>query len=197
MKQNREIRSVPPGWQHPTIDDPTFPSPYWRNPEEILHSEVVNEGYVKKETGMDELEQRRERYMACRESVGLGDGQAFRPMIDYTLEDAQAEWDGYWQQWQEGTYPGQGDQERTLETFEVWHGVRPAERHHLSTFRPDFDDDPTCWQMYETITEGTPVSPVFDNLNDLFRWMMFDGGLDGAYTEDEALELLTPSVIDA
>lgn len=210
-RPSREIRRVPPGWKHPTVSDPDFPSPYWRDPEEILHSEAATESYVKADISkhfetageanvgkvgdidLDELAKRRARYNECRDAVGLEDGESFLPCIDYSLEEAQAEWDDYWRQWQEGTYPGQAQDEdapRDLESFEEWHGLRPTERHFFSTFRPPFEEAASCWQMYEVITEGTPISPVFCDINDLFRWMITDGGLDGKWNEEDALEVM-------
>lgn len=206
-KKNREIRRVPAGWEHPMIDDPAFPSPYWRHPEDLLHSEVMNESYVKtnvpdrvvgeiQEVDLDDLEKRRSRLMACRLSVGLGEGQAFIPLHDQSFQEACEEWETYLLQWIAGIYPDRPeDMERTAEAFEEWHGPRPAERHALSTFRPDFETAPTCWQVYESVTEGTPISPVFDSINDLYRWLITDGGLDGPWSENEALVFVEPAVV--
>jgi len=33
------------------------------------------------------------------------------------------------------------------------------------------EDERTHFQMYETVTEGTPISPVMETLEDLARWL--------------------------
>jgi len=197
MHKSREIRRVPVGWEHPKIDDPNFPSPYWRDPEEILHDLTTSEGYVKStpELDLDRLEQRRAHYRKCRDALGLGDGEAFIPMHDQSFDEACEEWDDYLVQWALGTYPDQPkDMPWTLLGFEEWHGPRPSLRHVLSSFRPEFDSEPVFYQVYETITEGTPVSPVFPGFNELYRWLITDAGLDTPWGEEDALAFISPLV---
>lgn len=44
-------------------------------------------------------------------------------------------------------------------------------------YRPDWADaERTCFQWYETVSEGTPVSPVFDTMEGLARWLMEHNG---------------------
>ncbi len=33
-------------------------------------------------------------------------------------------------------------------------------------------EEKTCLQIYETVSEGTPVSPVFSSVEDLRRWLV-------------------------
>jgi len=33
-------------------------------------------------------------------------------------------------------------------------------------------EEATCYQVYENVTEGTPVSPVFDSLDDMRGWLV-------------------------
>ncbi len=39
-------------------------------------------------------------------------------------------------------------------------------------YRPAFESEPTHYQLYETVTEGTPMSPVFETKEELGKWMM-------------------------
>jgi hypothetical protein len=32
------------------------------------------------------------------------------------------------------------------------------------------------WQVWETVSEGSPVSPVFATADDLVRWLIHEGG---------------------
>ena len=39
-------------------------------------------------------------------------------------------------------------------------------------YMPDWnEDDKTHYMMYENVSEGTPISPAFDNIEDLARWL--------------------------
>ena len=94
----REIRRVPPGWEHP------------------------------------------------KDAKGH-----YEPMLDQTLQNAMADedFDECW-----------GDSD--LET---------ARRY----YRPEWTEEPTHYQMYETVSEGTPVSPVFASLDELVGWLIGQG----------------------
>jgi len=39
-------------------------------------------------------------------------------------------------------------------------------------YRPGFTEEATHFQMYETVTKGTPVSPIFDSLEALGQWLI-------------------------
>lgn len=109
----REIRRVPPGWEHPK------------------KMQKSARGYV----------------------------DAYIPMYDRTWHEAMQKWldeyDGKWQEWEDP------------EAYE-WPPVPDV-------FRPPFTEEPTCYQIYETVSEGTPVSPVFTNLDDLVEWLVDQG----------------------
>ena len=43
-------------------------------------------------------------------------------------------------------------------------------------YRPRWDDnEATHFQIYENVTEGTPVSPVFESLNEMKKWLLEQG----------------------
>jgi hypothetical protein len=53
-------------------------------------------------------------------------------------------------------------------TFEEWHGEPPRPEEHM----PDWpEEERTHFQMYETTTEGTPISPVMATPELLARWL--------------------------
>ena len=99
----REIRRVPPGWEHPKRHN------QW--------------------------------------------GYDFAPLYDKSYEEAQAAWE-----------EARRTFNRTDYTFEEWEGDAPDP----SYYRPAWDEDTrTAFQIYETVSEGTPVSPVFESEEDL------------------------------
>lgn len=57
-------------------------------------------------------------------------------------------------------------------SFEEWRGEMPTE----DCYRPHWEEsDRTCIQMYETVTEGTPVSPVFSTPQELIDYLVAFG----------------------
>jgi len=108
----REIRRVPPGWEHPKRHN------QW--------------------------------------------GYDFAPLYDKSYEEAQAAWE-----------EARRTFNRTDYTFEEWEGDAPDP----SYYRPAWDEDTrTAFQIYETVSEGTPVSPVFESEEDLVSWLIEEGG---------------------
>ncbi|MFP5041640.1 hypothetical protein [Parasediminibacterium sp. JCM 36343] len=79
--------------------------------------------------------------------------------------------------------------------FEEWDG----EKRLPEAYRPDWPlGEQTHFQMYEDVTEGTPISPVFEKVEDLASWLCQELG-DGRYPYPASkwLEILTsqhPSV---
>lgn len=47
-------------------------------------------------------------------------------------------------------------------------------------YRPRWKQEPTHYQIYETVSEGSPVSPVFANLSDLEGWLVTQGYSESA-----------------
>jgi hypothetical protein len=60
-----------------------------------------------------------------------------------------------------------------------WDGG-PPDRDY---YRPEWTEPADHYQMYETVSEGTPVSPVFATKGELAQWMVDELG----YSEDAAV----------
>ena len=57
-------------------------------------------------------------------------------------------------------------------SFDKWDGARPDPADYM----PDWPiAERTHWQMYETTTEGTPISPVMESPEVLARWLADNG----------------------
>ena len=54
-------------------------------------------------------------------------------------------------------------------------------------YRPAWSEEPTAYQMYETVSEGTPVSPVFLTVDELRTWLLEQGHSEKA--TDQFIEL--------
>jgi len=123
----REVRRVPPNWEHP-------------------------------------------RYVA-----GQYKGE-YRPCYDEDYDTAARNWMEGFKQWQEGKYPHQ------LEGY-YWdcEGMPPEEE----TYRPAFTEEPIWYQLYETVSEGTPVSPSFATLEELARYLSENGDFGYQYGQQK------------
>lgn len=127
----REIRNVPPHWQHPT--QPCKHSP-WKG-------------------GCDYAK--------------THDGQCLQPQYDRTFKEAAAAWKSEFAKWESGEHPDyRDDDSKNLEYWE-WNGA-PPEREYYRQYE---SADATWVQVYETVSEGTPVTPAFATKEELIEFL--------------------------
>lgn len=101
------------------------------------------------------------------------------PLFDGGFATADTEWDEGYAKWQAGFVKGWGADEgwiaRTAEhgpTYTNWHGARPSPDDYM----PDWPaSERTMLMMYETTSEGTPISPAFTTSEELARWLADNG----------------------
>lgn len=129
----------------------------------------------------------------------------FIPLFRGYFKEHAANWDWEAKQWNKGFYvrnfvfslliedqdlwPKGPDQ---TGTYEEWAGSRPEEHNYM----PDWPEaERTHYQMYETATEGTPISPVMETPEALARWLADNNAsVFGNYryaTYDQWLEMIT------
>lgn len=125
----REIRRVPPNWEHP-------------------------------------------RYTAETANYSNRIGE-FIPMHDKTFKEAAQEWKAKFAKWEAGERPDYISDEYRNEEFWEYHGGPPDKE----SYRPEFTEEPTWFQVYETVSEGTPCSPPFATEEELIQYLMTEGGL--------------------
>jgi hypothetical protein len=58
--------------------------------------------------------------------------------------------------------------EMSAAEFDKWDGPRPNPKHYMLVGVPP--EERTHYQMYETCSEGTPISPVMESPEKLARW---------------------------
>ncbi len=90
------------------------------------------------------------------------------PMHDYDFSDALRKWVREWEKWEKGTHP---DREGRDYPYWEWAGGPPRPEY----CRPVFEEEPTHYQIYETVSEGIPVSPVFADKEDMYDWLLAEG----------------------
>lgn len=118
----REIRRVPPNWQHP-----------------------------------------RKMYAS---------GPGYQPMFDETFAQACAEWDEAKRKWDIGEDPHRKKYGKDYSSYADWGGERPDDPAY---YRPWSDADATWYQLWETVSEGSPVSPPFASLEELAQHLAKHG----------------------
>ena len=100
------------------------------------------------------------------------------PLFDQDYATAAQEWITGLLAWENGTYSGPGNY--TVESlkregigyFWDYHGMPPDQEF----YRPKWSaKEATCYQIYETVSEGTPISPVFETLDELVAWLVDRG----------------------
>lgn len=170
---SREVRRVPLDYKHPTEFNP-----YWREHERSFSGSPKP---------LSRLRGREERF------VGLMDGYA-DALADWEQEKADlANREGHsWEfniEWHLKGYPDREGAEPKVHPFYVFEGdneeeVTVRDEDHLHTlmtaakeqekplpehYMPVFDvpESSLGWVLYETVSEGTPVTPVFKTAEEL------------------------------
>jgi hypothetical protein len=104
-----------------------------------------------------------------------GGSYQFKPLLEGPFEQRAAEWDLAARKWDEGFSEDLGqwlpraDSTYTVEgTYEEYAGARPRIEDYMPAFA---EGTATHYMMYETCTEGTPISPAFATPEQLARWL--------------------------
>ena len=98
------------------------------------------------------------------------DEKGYIPLHDCTYAEAMRDYETGRKAWEE-------DQAKDHSiSFEDYDGGPPEPKW----YRPEWQSEPTCYQIYETVTEGTPVSPVFAGLGELGDWLISEGVSESA-----------------
>jgi hypothetical protein len=146
MVMGREIRRVPAGWQHPT---------------EVKQQLIVGRRY-------GDLRD----FQAAFANPQYEMREAYKPLYDRSYDEARREWHEGKALWNAGTHPDQQRDDPPDCTWEEWDGEAPDPDRYRPHWAPE---DATHYQMYETVSEGTPVSPVFATLDELAVWLVGQG----------------------
>ena len=95
----------------------------------------------------------------------------YMPMIDDSYEQAAEKWTKNFIDFINES----GENYESIKGFSFdyyWEWEMPPD---VEKCRPAFNDDPICYQIYETVSEGTPVSPVFETKQQIIEWLIDNG----------------------
>lgn len=99
------------------------------------------------------------------------DMRDFQPMFDRPFAPAAKEWKENFLAWESGHNASMNRPRGEKDTEECWEYYgNPPDRDY---YRPDWPEETrTHYQMYETTSEGTPISPVMETPEELARWLV-------------------------
>jgi hypothetical protein len=107
----------------------------------------------------------------------------YKSMYDEDFDTALQNWLSDYNLWKEGKHGGQqGHPERLEMPFWEWSGGPPDPEY----CRPKFKEEPTWFQVYETVSEGSPVTPPFPTKDELYKCLVEVGDFWGERWSPEA-----------
>lgn len=100
----------------------------------------------------------------------------YKPLYDKYFEDAFIEWEEGRQKWIKGEDPDADkyNNPKTTKGYIEWNGGSPDPEYYRDVKWTE--QEACCFQYYQNVSEGTPLSPVFDTLKELEDWLVSDQG---------------------
>ena len=94
----------------------------------------------------------------------------YQPMFFEYWPDVIADWMKEYKLWQKGQHPDQLDTDYDTDgvRYHEWAGFPDPDCYMHERI---LEENRTHYQMYETTSEGTPISPVFKTAEELARWL--------------------------
>ena len=111
------------------------------------------------------------------------DGMCLQPMFDSDFDTALYEWVEEYELWKKGEHPHQKD-------YPYWEYAGPPP--DPAYYHPKWEVEPTWYQVYETVSEGTPVTPPFATKGELVDYLVEHGDFwdqrrgDGGWKHENA-----------
>lgn len=96
------------------------------------------------------------------------------PLYDEYYGDVMAEWIDNHTKWLNGTHPDQEDEDyRKYKFYAEYWGDAPSMESYRN--RQWEESEATHFQIYENVTEGTPISPVLESREAVAVWLESQG----------------------
>jgi hypothetical protein len=95
-------------------------------------------------------------------------GQCYQPLFDQHFEEVAREWLDKAIAWDNGTDSDCAKHKAKHPFYWQWNGDPPDPKY----YRPKWTSEPTHYQVYETVSEGTPVTPHFATKGELVDWLV-------------------------
>ncbi len=106
------------------------------------------------------------------------------PLYDRDYETEGLEWEKNYTLWSKGEHPDQLKEfwKEHLENHPYrffWEWESPPDKDSYRE-RKWTDEEAVGYQIYETVSEGTPKSPIFASLDDMVKWLISEGYSESA-----------------
>lgn len=98
--------------------------------------------------------------------------ERFQPMRNRAYLDELNEWIAEHNLWEKGEHPDQKEGEDRPRYYAEWSGNPPDVEYYRPAWKPE---EMTWWQVYETVSEGTPVTPPFATQDELIEYLVANG----------------------
>ncbi len=95
----------------------------------------------------------------------------YHPMFRRSYAEALKEWQEDKAKWDRGEFPDYADADSKLLSYEEWAGEAPD----IEYYAPFNEDECTWYQVWETVSEGTPVTPPFATQQELIEYLVAKG----------------------
>lgn len=99
----------------------------------------------------------------------------YKPLYDDDYGSAAEEWLENLREWEAGEDPDRAEYEAKAGNrryYWEWNG-NPPDREY---YRPKWGEgEATHCQIYENVSEGTPISPVFESTEEMLGWLLAQG----------------------
>lgn len=112
--------------------------------------------------------------------------QDYQSMFDRPFGPTMDEWYTEWKAWEAGTHPDKAGHDMP---YWEWSGGPPDPLY----YRPDWKEGEATWfQVYQTVSEGSPVTPPFATREELIDYLVTHGDFwdqkrgDGTWSRQNA-----------
>lgn len=97
--------------------------------------------------------------------------ECYQPLYDNAFAPAMREWIAGWDAWERGERPSYCSADDDTPYWE-YEGAPPNPQY----YRPDWKSEEMTWfQVYETVSEGTPVTPPFATRQEVVDYLVEHG----------------------
>lgn len=120
----------------------------------------------------------------------------FKPMHNQSFADAAKHWKEEFADWERGVRPDYctDPESRALEYWE--YSGTPPDREYYLPYEPATLGDDAWFAVYETVSEGTPVTPAFATKAELIDYLVASGDFwdqrrgDGGWRREAATKFV-------
>lgn len=92
--------------------------------------------------------------------ISLFEGPFSVHLAEYEAEKAK---------WERGEFPSYADEDSKKLSYSEWDGDPPSAEDYMPEWT---EEEKTHLMMYETCSEGSPISPAFKTPEELARWLV-------------------------